>query len=378
MISQTINFLRFPLIVAVVYIHFNISRKGISVHGINYGSDNPDWYFYTINLVSSVIASIAVPLFFFISGYLFFFQKKFNRREYLRKLKKRAKTLLVPYLLWNFIAIIFQIVKLLPLFSSIFPGANKSEIHLSLVRVFNTFFNNTLTNGIIVSPIEYTMTEIINEPFPIDIPLWYIRDLMVMIIISPIIFWMTKKFQVWYVVAFGVIWYFRDLIIPEGGYIHMLFTSLLFFSWGSFSSIMNIDFIKTMQRLKYLSILYIPIAIFDMLTLYSVYNIYIHNVGILLGIIAVINIASQLVKSGIVNTNHLLLSSTFFVFALHKLIIDDIAKVVFSLLHLPDNTFVMLTLYFIIPMITIFVCVLSYKLIERRYPFLCSLLTGGR
>ena len=91
-----------------------------------------------------------------------------------------------------------------------------------------------------------------------------------------------------------------------------------------------------------------------------------------------INIASQIVKSGKVTINHLLLSSTFFVFALHKLIIDDIAKVVFSLLHLPDNTFVMMALYVIIPLITIFVCVLLYKLIEQRFPFLCSLLTGGR
>lgn len=378
LISQTISFLRFPLIVAVVYIHFNISRKGISLHGINYGTDNPDWYFFTINLVSSVIASIAVPLFFFISGYLFFFQKKFDRREYLRKLQKRVKTLLVPYLLWNFIAVILQVVRFIPIFSSIFPGANKSEIHLSFLRVFNTFFNNTFTNGVIVSPIEYTMTEIINEPFPIDIPLWYIRDLMVMIIISPIIFLMIKKFHVWYVVGLCVIWYFGDLIIPDGGYIHMLFTSLFFFSWGSLSSIMNIDFIEAMQRVKYLSLLYIPIAIFDTLTLYSEYNIYIHNVGILLGIIAVINIASQIVKSGKVTINHLLLSSTFFVFALHKLIIDDIAKVVFSLLHLPDNTFVMLALYVIIPLITIFVCVLLYNLIEQRIPFLCSLLTGGR
>ena len=78
LLSNTINFLRFPLTVAVVYIHFNISRKGISVHGLNYGTDNPDWYTFIINLFSSVIASIAVPLFFLISGYLFFCQKDFD------------------------------------------------------------------------------------------------------------------------------------------------------------------------------------------------------------------------------------------------------------------------------------------------------------
>ena len=262
--------------------------------------------------------------------------------------------------------------------SSLFPGADKSEIQLSFVRVFNTFFNCNLTNGIIVSPIEYTMTENISEPFPIDIPLWYVRDLMVMVIIAPFIYCMIKTFHAWYLVGLCVAWYFRDLIIPDGGYIHMLLTALFFFSWGCSFSILHIDFIEVMQKVRSLSLLYIPIAILDTLTLYTDYNIYIHNVGILLGIIMVVNIASQIVMSGKVIINRLLYNSPFFIFAFHKLIIDDVAKVVFSLFHLPDSTFVMMTLYVIVPLITIFICVLLYKVFKQISPFACNLLSGGR
>lgn len=377
-ISQTISYLRFPLTVAVVYIHFNISRKGISVHGINYGINNPDWYIYLINLISYVFASIAVPLFYFISGYLFFRQKEFNIGVYKEKLCSRIKTLLVPFFLWNLIAITLQTIRLIPFFSSLFPGAYKTEIHLSLIRIFNTFFNNTLQNGILVSPIGYTMTEIINEPYPIDIPLWYIRDLIVMVIVSPLIYWIIKKCNVLYIIVLGVIWILKSFFLPQGGYIAMLITALFFFSWGGFHGINEIDFVKEMQKYKYMLLLYIPIAISDTLTVFTNYNTYIHNIGILFGVVAVINIAVHRMKSGYVKVNNLLLNSTFFVYALHKLIIDDVAKIFFSLSHLPDNTYVMLFFYVVIPIITILICIGLYKSLYHISPVTCNLLTGGR
>jgi len=377
-ISKTISYLRFPLTLAVVYIHFNISRKGISVHGINYGTSNPDWYFYLINLVSYVLASIAVPLFYFISGYLFFKQKEFNTVIYKKKLRSRIKTLLVPFLLWNLIAILFQTIRLIPLFSSLFPGAYKTEIHLSLIRLFNTFFNNTLQNGIFVSPVEYTMTEIINEPYPIDIPLWYIRDLMLMVIISPFIYWIIKRCNFFYIVVLGMTWVLKSVFLPQGGYIVMLITALFFFSWGGFNSINEINFVKEMRKYRFMLLIYIPIAIMDTLTIFTNYNTYIHGIGIILGIVSVINIAVYRLERGNANVNSLLLNSTFFIFALHKLIIDDVAKIVFLVLHLPDSTGVMLSFYVFIPIIIIFICIGLYKLLHHFLPVVCSLLTGGR
>lgn len=378
LMSQTISYLRFPLTVAVVFIHFNISRKGISVHGINYGINNPDWYFYLINLFSYVIASIAVPLFFFISGYLFFNKTEFNANIYKSKLLSRTKTLLVPFVLWNLIAIIFQAIRLVPAFSSLFPGAYKTEIHISFIRIFNTFFNNTLQNGIFVSPIGYTQTEIINEPYPIDIPLWYIRDLMVMVIISPFIYWIIKKCKIWYIIALGLSWCLRILYLPDGGYLSMLITALFFFSWGGFHGINDSNFIMVMRKFRFLTLLYLPIAFFDTLTIFTHYNSYIHNVGILIGVISVVIIVAQMMESRQTGVNPLLVNCSFFVYALHKLIIDDVAKIFFSILHLPDNTYVMLCFYLVIPIVTIIICIGLYQLLHRFSPVICNLLMGGR
>lgn len=378
LISKTISFLRFPLTIAVVYIHFNIARKGISVHGVNYGTDNPDWYIYLINLFSYVIASIAVPLFYFISGYLFYKQTVFNTSIYKRKLMSRTKTLFIPFILWNLIAIVIQFVRLIPAFSSLFPGAYKTEIHFSLIRIFNTFFCNTLQNGIFVSPVGYTQTEIINEPYPIDIPLWYIRDLMVMVIISPFIYWIIKKCKIGYIIALGLAWCLRNLYLPDGGYLSMLITALFFFSWGGFHGINDLNFIMVMRKFRFLTLLYLPIAFFDTLTIFTHYNSYIHNVGILIGVITVVIIVAQMMESRQTGVNPLLVNCTFFVYAFHKLIIDDVAKIVFSILHLPDNTYVMLCFYLVIPIVTIIMCIGLYKLLHRFSPVTCNLLTGGR
>lgn len=377
LMSNTINFLRFPLTVAVVYIHFNISRKGISVHGINYGTDNPDWYTFVINLFSSVIASIAVPLFFLISGYLFFCQKNFNKEIYLSKLKKRIKTLLIPFILWNLIAILYQSIRFVPFFSSFFPGVYKTEVHLTLVRVLNTFFCCTLSNGIFVSPMEYTMTEIVNEPYPIDVPLWYIRDLMVAVIMSPVIYLLIKRFQLLYIFFMGFLWYLRNLFFPTGGYIILLITSLTFFSWGAYYAINRKDLIERMRKMKYYLLLYIPIALCDTILLYSEYSYLVHNLGVLLGVMVVFVISAHFVEVR-VTIPPKLRNATFFVFAFHKLIIDDVAKMVFSVLHLPDDTYIMLLLYFIIPIMTIGVCIFLYQIINKFLPTACGLLTGGR
>lgn len=126
--SKTINWLRFPLAVAVVLIH--ISPK-IDTQSINYSSlSSDDLYALFASLFSHVITYIAVPCFFLFSGFLFFFKvNRFTRELYFKKLRVRALTLLVPYLLWN----------LLPILSN---TAIKSFLHSKWMEVLSFISNN--------------------------------------------------------------------------------------------------------------------------------------------------------------------------------------------------------------------------------------------
>ena len=56
--------------------------------------------------ISKIISSMCVPTFFLISGYLLYYkQPSFNLMEFGRKLKRRFRSLVIPYLLWILIYI---------------------------------------------------------------------------------------------------------------------------------------------------------------------------------------------------------------------------------------------------------------------------------
>ena len=88
--SHSLNALKVIMILFVIFIHMNPTAE-------RYGEAAMWWH--SINIV-------AVPVFFIISGYFFFYQTKaFGKEAYSKKLRKRIKTLLIPYLLWNLLRV---------------------------------------------------------------------------------------------------------------------------------------------------------------------------------------------------------------------------------------------------------------------------------
>lgn len=83
--SRTIDFLRFPLIVGVVFIHSYLSdERGTHLGGL---------YYYVSDFFSQVLARIAVPLFFYFSG-LLYYKDNFTLTIYKRKIRSRVRSLL--------------------------------------------------------------------------------------------------------------------------------------------------------------------------------------------------------------------------------------------------------------------------------------------
>lgn len=110
-------------------------------------------------LFTESITRFAVPMFFILSGIAFY--RDYSNSKYLSKLKSRIFTLLIPYLVWNTIGMIFEIVCSYSFISEYYVGRAKFELT----------FSNILA-GIFL----YKCT-----------PFWFIFDLMVFIIASPII-----------------------------------------------------------------------------------------------------------------------------------------------------------------------------------------------
>ena len=375
--SKTISGLRFPLTAGVVFMHFNLAKNGLSIHGIEYGVNHPTWYGHFHHFFCYALPSIIVPLFFFISGFLFFYGKDFDSKLYIKKLKTRARTLLVPFILWNVIAFLNMAWRMLPCLSPVFPNAYKTEFKFSLLRMFNTLFYNNRYNSVLVPPMDESVDVATILPAPMDVPMWYVRDLMLMVLLSPVIYWLLKKGGIWYVIVVGIISSF--LILPDGYYWVFLSTALFFFSWGAYYSVHKKSFVDSMRGYWYMPLLFLCLAVVDAWPKNTEsLHLYIHSMSQFAGVISAIVVMSYLVENGKVKINSILAGGSFFVYALHMLILTDIGKILVIVFHLPDDTYVMLACSFIVPAITYSICMGLYVLLNRYLPRVCNLLTGGR
>ena len=106
------------------------------------------------------------------------------------KIRKRTFSLFVPYMLWNTIAIIVTIGFMV--LRTMLKSHNWNEILdyiYSVIPLGYWVFSArelSATNIVGIHYMEFT---------PVDAPLWFVRDLMVMVLISPLIYHLIKRFS---------------------------------------------------------------------------------------------------------------------------------------------------------------------------------------
>ena len=109
------------------------------------------------------------------------------------------------------------------------------------------------------------------------------------------------------------------------------------------------------------------------------YHIHIVRVFIILGIITAVNLTNRLVCHEKWKQTLCRLSvTTFFVYAVHEIYIIGWLKGGFYKTPLAGNGWGMLLGYFLIPCICLLVCLGLYFILQKIFPRLLSILTGGR
>ena len=99
-LSLTVSSLRLPMAVLVVFIHTQFATVMIDGQ-MTINSGQFPVYCFVEQILCSMMLRMAVPFFFFVSGYFFFKSGILTLRSYIDKLKRRANTLLLPYMVWN-------------------------------------------------------------------------------------------------------------------------------------------------------------------------------------------------------------------------------------------------------------------------------------
>lgn len=349
-ISETIKNVRFPLTVIVVMIHIFQNPDRFLIHGSSVFEAYPNWFFSFMYFFAEAFGRIAVPVFFAISGYLFFYKiEEFNKIVYLNKLKKRLRTLLIPYLIWNSLYIAFFYLKSTPLLTWLYPNATN-----------DCFFD---LNWWVKAYLGY-------EGCPILYPLWYIRDLIMIIILSPIVYYFVRHFGYLWI---GVLFLLNTFLAGSGGGIN-LSAGLLYFSIGALASIYKIENLGITGFKLILMIAFLLTAIIDTLIRgYDNFSPYFHTISIFIGFWWFICISTLFNAY----KKELLEKCSFFIFLIHPFYIVEV-KIILIILCPIENIYMITLVHFICLAISLVIGIVIYKLFKLTIPRFLSLSTGSR
>ena len=206
-LSDTIELLRFPLMVGVVLVHcMPVGWLGTAL--------------------TSVLGQTCVPTFFVISGYLFYghLVERWSWQTYIDKMKKRVWSLLIPYIIWNMLLALFICRHQIMHFDwhgvlTFFTERGCLSVLLAYWHPDTPLWWGALSDG---SP-----TEFLGWWQPLNIPLWYVRDLMLFCAASPVIYFLMKGKRGHVVLALMLI-----LMLACGGWFPM--RGLFFFYMGAY------------------------------------------------------------------------------------------------------------------------------------------------
>ena len=322
-----------------------------------------------------VICPVAVPMFFFISGYLFFKGlENWNYELWKGKMIKRVRTLLIPYFLWNLIAILaFPVIRL---GGALLNGSPIDDLWAVVEdRGFiRLFWDRTLFDGNIQNTTNMLGWRVPCGQ-PTNTPMWFVRDLMVVLLFSPLIHKLIDKGKFAFIILLAGL-YIVNIWIPISGF---SIRSVFFFSWGAYYSLHGFYIVESFRKIKW------PIGLLFILGLSLIPMFWSNNsvfpilvrLFTIVSLVFVFNVASYLIEKEKVAVNANLARSSFFVYCSHMVII--ISVVMWVVMALPFHSGLMQTLLFIAATILVYaICHCIYLFMNKFMPKVLAVLTGGR
>lgn len=374
--------LRFPLAVLVVFIHsFGAEIDVERLHSCVFSGLAV--YDYIRLFFSVVIARSAVPIFFIISGYLLFLKiEEYNKTVYISKLRKRWHSLVVTYFSWIVLLILWTLM--FKVGGILLHGKPWSGImdyfqqngYLHMLWDSSVWEERTTWLGIAT-----------HNSGPVLLPFWYMRDLIIMVIISPAIYWLIKKIKFIFIILVLAIYTFDIKCSLISG---TLACASLFFSMGAYFAIKKQDFTEALWKWRHLIC---PIAI--LLMIYQTYSgsamggtmsLVIHPWLVIIQSFAIIIVASVLCRyQKVYETNKKLARYSFFIYAFHPFILTyeikafkKIALLVDNLIPISDTWYIMTLNYIAIPLVCVGICIVIYRFMLKFMPNVLEVIVGER
>ena len=342
-LPTAITWLRFPLIFLVIMLH---AYSVVQIPG------NHATYFKAVYPFALWLGETGVPGFFFISGFLFFLSHK----TYFEKLNARCHSLLIPYILWNALLLAAYVAAFALGHPQDINGKNIADFAWTdYLRLF--WDRGSYDNGNFV---------------PLLCPFWYIRNLLILSLISPMIYFMNHYLRERYLLAITIWW----IVTPHNAFIPQ---SILFFSLGAFFSIQDKNPLSLFIQHKTLFIsLCLLLAGADIIThtaFPTAINLQIHRFALIANIPALFLLAHHFTAEGKLSPVASYLSnSAFIIFSIHYPIVVVLRKGCIQNFS-GSSDFIQIILYFICIIITTLLSLLFYQVIPKKIK---NILSGNR
>jgi hypothetical protein len=272
--------------------------------------------------------------------------------EFLTVLRKKIRTILLPYILWNALGIIFYYV--VQSFSF-----TKQYFTTAWIRNFN-FWDwlgaFTGKSGLFKSPIIFQF--------------WFLRDLFILDLLFLLIKGLVDKFPAGTIILFFIFWV-NDIKIyivsPE---------ALFFFSLGYYIIKYSLDY-KKIDNIKMYDIISIYLLTIIIELFFNNYIPIIHKINIVIGSIIFLRLTYNFTRNVKLYTKLIWLEKyAFFVYAIHGILLTIMTKL--SLKIIPMKEGWILLQYFSVNIIGIIIFVIIGVIVKRLFPGIYTVLTGGR
>lgn len=197
----------------LVYLNFLLAIGVVIGHAINIETYSLELFkggnilLRLEQLLSLVNGGLGVATFFIISGYLFF--RNFTFEMLSKKWKSRFFSLVIPFMIWNTLGYLYWFMV------NHIPMPINSRVNTDGVKTFlSAVFCVQIYNG----------------------PLWFLRDLIIAVLLSPLIFVIVRKKFIG-----GVILIASSLVLFWVDKEPLCFASVLFYSFGGYFARHNRD-----------------------------------------------------------------------------------------------------------------------------------------
>lgn len=325
-LSKAFDILRGPLALLVVYLHIDSNPVPLSI----FQQDAEDFLYNVIKLFVAQIANLAVPCFYIISAYLLMYKSE----KYLFVLKKKMRSLLLPYIIWNLLAAIY--IKLT-------QGDNLFSFYDLFIR-------------------------------PANFPLWFLRDLIFLVILSPIFRLLINQLKQFSLFLFIILY-----LMNAQEYLFLSnyeSTSVFFFFMGAYWGILKYDFILSVKTVIMLAVITVVMYIMSIIFYDTTHGV-IQKIWLFLGSFSLISIINYFVKFvKLPNILFKVSGCSYFIYLSHKLGFTYIAKYPFSWFH--PSEFILIMKFLVAPFITVFLCCWVYQVCNKYFPKSFSIVIGKK